>query len=166
MDTTVRNHKHNQTTTPIGVRKRNHELRDMRPKSRSNHHLEGRSDHNGLPHVRPEHEMAHTLRNREGLLVRVRHIQPTRQTAQTERETNMTMNASLHPHHVESNDIKAVFWHEDKLATLSFEWNRDEVTMFLRRMSNDEMEIFVSSLETATTQLRDWHEKRLEADDV
>ncbi len=77
----------------------------------------------------------------------------------------MTMNASLHPHHGESNDIKAVFWHEGTLATLSFEWNMDEVTMFLRRMSNDEMETFISSLEAATTQLRDWHEKRREADD-
>ncbi len=77
----------------------------------------------------------------------------------------MTMHASLHPHHIESNDIKAVFWHQDKLATISFEWNRDEVMMFLKHMSNDDMETFVSSLETATTQLRDWHEKRLEADD-
>ncbi len=76
----------------------------------------------------------------------------------------MTMNASLHPNHGEDNDIKAIFWHEDRLATLSFEWNRDEVTMFFKRMSNDEMEIFVSSLETATTQLRDWHAERCEAD--
>ncbi len=77
----------------------------------------------------------------------------------------MTMNASLHPHYREHNSIKAVFWHEDRLATLSFEWNEDEVTMFLKRMSNDEMETFTSSLENATTQLRDWHEKRREADD-